>query len=478
MSQRNKSLYGGLIGLTGVLVLGYLAYDYFSRTNRPCEAIFEQTSTQLGLKLSHLDTEGSIVLGRTQVQDLTENAQLTALNLQTCCIVLNAGDVNPDQFLQCQNAGRQYENKLDNVIAQVERLRLAQETGASEVIESLRREIAVTVNEAKTVAENLHREVLQLDAPPLTPARTNDTNSAEVPPLVVEGQPRTETTLPTAEARVINYDTVGDPGAAIKLSSGPLTSIVVQPLTRFDEPSVKEILIAAAGTSLQSVFYPVQRSTQLGRAMVVEPGRYDVVIDFEDQSMVHLVQGLDVGEAQQATIATDSLISFIVPSDLALEEFPLLSEVFLMDAGSELASVFYKKQSSKLTGVPLVVPAGAYDVYVEPKGGRFIKLIDNVSLAQGQGVWVDINSNAAAIVYADPKLETFELAGISIVAAGTDITKSYYPIQQATDYGEPMMVPANGSYDVVLHPVDGRPVKVQRNVSPEAGRLTLFDPQT
>jgi hypothetical protein len=474
MKERSKGLYWGLMSVAGLVVFGYFAHDYLSRTISPCETIFEQTSTQFDLKLNHLDIDGSLGLGRRQVQELTENAQVTALNLKTCCIVLNAGDVDPDQFLQCQDAGRQYGNKLDTIVAQVERLRSAQATGVADAIESLRGEIASTVDEAKAVAQNLRQEIIQLEAPPATPAAEIDDNVVGVAVPMIEEERRMNAAPSTSEVRVINYEV--DPASAVRFSSSPLTSIVVQSLSRFDEPGVKEIFIVAAGASLQSGFYPVQRSSQFGKTMVVQPGRYDVVLDFGGQSMVHLVQGLELGEAQQATIAPDPLISFIVPSALELEGFPPISEVFLMDAGSKLGSVFYKRQASNVTGVPLVVPAGSYDVYVKPSGGRFIKLIDDVSVSQGEGVAVDINSNAAAIVYADPELDEFELKAISIVDAGTDISKSHYPVQEAASFGEPMMVPANGSYDIVLQPVDGQPVKVQRDVSPEAGRLTLVGP--
>jgi hypothetical protein len=480
--SKNTSIYWGVLGFLAIVVVGYLVYDYFSRPHSPCETIFEQTSMQFQLKLKQLDTEGGVVLGRQQVQDLTENAQITALNLKTCCIVLNSGNVNPDQFLQCQNAGRNYDAKLDDVIAQVSQFRLAEKAGDSAAVDSLRRKMEETLQEARGITRSLRRQVEELvpdpppPPPPPVPSPMDDVGPTPSEKPGADMPAIDESHLPV-DAPTVELEPEGDPVSAIQISSSPVSNIVVTPFTRFERPEIEEILIVSAGTNLRS-FTPVQRASEFGKAMLVEPGSYDIVLDVAGQSMVRLVEGLELGDAQKAIVDPNPLISFILPENLTLDGFPPVAEVFLMDAGTVISGSFYKKQSVNGTGVPIITIAGSYDVYVEPSGGRFFKLIAGIDLGVGRGVSIDIGDYAAVIVYADPKIEGFELKSIYAVEAGTDIKQSHRPVQDANRFGQPLMVPANGSYDIVLEPVNGRRVRVERGVAPTAGRITYIDPNS
>ena len=111
--------------------------------------------------------EGGMVLGRQQVQELSDNAQVTALNLKTCCIVLNSGAVNPDQFLQCQNAGRDYQARLDDVVRQISSARAAQEKGDQTALEELRRSLAATLDEARAISGQLRQTVSEISETPV-----------------------------------------------------------------------------------------------------------------------------------------------------------------------------------------------------------------------------------------------------------------------------------------------------------------------
>ena len=62
-----------------------------------------------------LKTEGELEIGREQLTDLDESAQMTALNLKTCCTVLDAGRLDPEQFLQCKGSARAYEASLADI---------------------------------------------------------------------------------------------------------------------------------------------------------------------------------------------------------------------------------------------------------------------------------------------------------------------------------------------------------------------------
>ncbi len=114
-----------LFGVTGALVtmvMLYFSYDYVSAQASPCESIFRQTAVGLSTKISFLKTEGAVQIGREPLVELTERAQMTALNLKTCCTVLDAGKLYPEQFLQCKAKARSYEARVDEIVTLVQKI--------------------------------------------------------------------------------------------------------------------------------------------------------------------------------------------------------------------------------------------------------------------------------------------------------------------------------------------------------------------
>ena len=129
-----KSLLLPLFGVTGALlamVLVYLSYDYISVRSFPCDAIFRQASLGLSTKISFLKTKGEVKIGREPMVELSERAQMAALNLKTCCTVLDAGRLNAEEFLQCKAKARAYEFKLDEILSVVQRVARQQESSSS-----------------------------------------------------------------------------------------------------------------------------------------------------------------------------------------------------------------------------------------------------------------------------------------------------------------------------------------------------------
>ena len=168
-----------LLGVSGALLailLVYLGYDYAAMRATPCEAIFRQTTLGLSARISFLKSEGEISIGREQLVELGERAQMAALNLKTCCTVLDAGRLNPEQFLQCKAKARAYDAKLEEISDVVERTAPPDAAGASmeakassekageqpiPVAEAKSR-IAETVDEARTISKDFNREVVEV----------------------------------------------------------------------------------------------------------------------------------------------------------------------------------------------------------------------------------------------------------------------------------------------------------------------------
>ncbi len=106
----------GAMGATlALLAVVYLGYDLAKGRLSPCEAVYQQTSVGLKTRIKFLKTEGELELGREQLTDLDERAQMAALNLKTCCTVLDAGRLDPEQFLQCKGSARAYELQLADI---------------------------------------------------------------------------------------------------------------------------------------------------------------------------------------------------------------------------------------------------------------------------------------------------------------------------------------------------------------------------
>ena len=151
-----------------LIALLYLGYDLAKGKLSPCEAIFRETSLGLKTKISFLKTEGELEIGREQLTDLDERAQMTALNLKTCCTVLDAGRLDPEQFLQCKGSARAYEASLSDIANLVRQAvkeglttsSIAASAAPPPVPASLKQKIDTEVGSAQQVSRDFNHAVV------------------------------------------------------------------------------------------------------------------------------------------------------------------------------------------------------------------------------------------------------------------------------------------------------------------------------
>ena len=151
-----------------LIALLYLGYDLAKGRLSPCEAIFRETSLGLKTKISFLKTEGELEIGREQLTDLDERAQMTALNLKTCCTVLDAGRLDPEQFLQCKGSARAYEASLSDIANLVRQAvkeglttsSIAASAAPPPVPASLKQKIDAEVGSAQQVSRDFNHAVV------------------------------------------------------------------------------------------------------------------------------------------------------------------------------------------------------------------------------------------------------------------------------------------------------------------------------
>jgi|GEM_PF-1303033 len=158
-------------GALTAMVVVYLGYDLLSARLSPCEAIYRQTSVNLSTKIRFLKAEGEVQIGKEPLVELDERAQITALNLKTCCTVLAAGKLDPEQFLQCKSKARAYEARVEDVVeavrtAMASRPRAdAMSVGASSPATTgsiQANSIQKNIQAARAVSQEFNREVIEV----------------------------------------------------------------------------------------------------------------------------------------------------------------------------------------------------------------------------------------------------------------------------------------------------------------------------
>ncbi len=159
---------GAIASAFALIALIYLGYDLAKAKVAPCEAIFQETSLGLKTKISFLKSEGELEIGHEQLTELDERAQMTALNLKTCCTVLDAGRLDPEQFLQCKGSARAYEASLSdiaNLVRQAVKEGLTTSSIAAgatppPVPASLKQQIDTEVKSAQQVSREFNKAVV------------------------------------------------------------------------------------------------------------------------------------------------------------------------------------------------------------------------------------------------------------------------------------------------------------------------------
>ncbi len=91
--------------------LGYLIYSNLMIQSSPCASIFEQTTVSLEEKINIFKDKGGAILGRGQIQKLSDQSDQITADLKTCCILFHDDKIAFEEFLNCQADFSQYERR-------------------------------------------------------------------------------------------------------------------------------------------------------------------------------------------------------------------------------------------------------------------------------------------------------------------------------------------------------------------------------
>jgi hypothetical protein len=135
-----------------VLVATYLAFGRLTRPLGPCAAPIRQTSDRLAASLALLERQGEAALGAASLRRLAERTQAATAGFRVCCVVLEAGTLDPAQFGRCRTLFEDYATRLDGIAAAV---RADGDPAAGEAIR-------VAIAGAETNARELDQQVQRL----------------------------------------------------------------------------------------------------------------------------------------------------------------------------------------------------------------------------------------------------------------------------------------------------------------------------
>jgi hypothetical protein len=187
------------LAIVAALVLAVGAYLFYDRAQPACEGIYQQTALRIGGQVETIAAKGGLVMGREQIQALTEGAQKVGQHLRTCCAVLDAGRISGEQFQTCVAGAGQYEARLAQVASAVEQVSDARSAGQEAVAAQKTDQLEGLVDLATRGATDYTRQVAALTAESTSAAPTSATTPAEPNDTPAQASPRVTATT-TASA--------------------------------------------------------------------------------------------------------------------------------------------------------------------------------------------------------------------------------------------------------------------------------------
>lgn len=150
-----------LVLLVVVPALAFLAYDLVKPLIDPCESLFRQTQLSLDSKVSWLKSEGRLQLKPEKIQELSERAQFVALNLKSCCIVLDSGNVSPEEFLQCKASAFSYQQGLENIVTLVKQQQ-EQPQGEQATVLALQAKLSEALQQTRLSSVDFNKHIVDI----------------------------------------------------------------------------------------------------------------------------------------------------------------------------------------------------------------------------------------------------------------------------------------------------------------------------
>ena len=169
-------------------------------------------------------------------------------------------------------------------------------------------------------------------------------------------------------------------------------------------------------------------------------------------------------DGQRARINPNPLLGSILVEPLTRQGFPAIKEVLVFEAGTKGSRLVFQR-TDKL-GVTLPIIPGRYDLQGETTDGQEFVLMKDVQVKARQVARIQTDSEVAAFVVQDPKISGVQVEAIYVLRAGANEI-----IAETKQFGQPMMVPPDESYDIALKQTGGL-ARIRTKVTAKRGELT------
>jgi hypothetical protein len=167
------------------LALAFLAHNYYMKTS--CEGIFQQTQLNLASSIEVLELKGEIGFANDKIQDLTESAQLVALNLKACCVAADNGLMPQADFLQCKNSAGKFEMQIAQAAKNIVDARDANAEGKSQEAIQKSAEAQKVLRQSDKILGQMPKSVVS--SPKIQPSGTTSELEKEPNNDLFEGTP-------------------------------------------------------------------------------------------------------------------------------------------------------------------------------------------------------------------------------------------------------------------------------------------------
>lgn len=188
----NKTLIA-LAGIAALLVIAFLGYELLAPQVNQCEQIFQQTTPSLATNVKFLESEGSVALGRNQIQELSDRAQEIALNLKSCCVMIGSGNDRLDQFNQCKASAVSYDKQVAAAVEAVKSAADASAAGKTDEQQKAAERLTQIIQAATEASEALEKQVIEITEEETQPGAQS--NATGVPATAEPGQLRARAAL-------------------------------------------------------------------------------------------------------------------------------------------------------------------------------------------------------------------------------------------------------------------------------------------
>jgi hypothetical protein len=253
-----------------------------------------------------------------------------------------------------------------------------------------------------------------------------------------------------------------DVGPAVKYESGSVAALVVEPPSKNGE-ALQQIHVVNSGAGSGGGSYSIKYQPTPGSTVLVEPGKYDVLVKTGGGGLFTLAKDVVIKEQTTARINPNAVLGTLIIEPLNRKEFPQIKELFVVDTGSGRRLI---RQWTDKLGAALPIAPGQYDILCKTVDNVEFDLMKSVSVGAGESKRIVTDDEIAAIVVYEPKVQGLNVKEIYALQAGTNQIAG-----KSDQFGKPIMVYAGGSYDVALQQQAGL-TRLKSNITPKRGTLT------